>query len=119
MTELAIGLPIVLLVAMGTMELCTMIRLRQKLRMVAYEGARVGVLPAADAANVDWQCNVLCTDQSIVGPTVVMTPCNPTTLNSGDWFEVSVSAPFTSNSLTGAWMVNGFVLNESVSLQKP
>jgi hypothetical protein len=118
-TELAIGLPVVLLVAMGTMELCTMIRLRQKLRMVAYEGARVGVLPAAEAANVDWQCSLLCTDQSIAGTSVVMTPSNPTTLDSGDWFEVSVSAPFTSNSLTGAWMVDGFVLNESVSLQKP
>lgn len=118
-TELAIGLPVVLLVAMGTMEMCTMIRLKQKLRMVAYEGARVGVLPSATAANVDYQCGLLFADQSIAATTVTMTPGDPTALASGDWFEVRVSAPFTANSLTGAWMINSFTLNESVTIEKP
>ncbi|MBB3207119.1 hypothetical protein FHS27_002938 [Rhodopirellula rubra] len=118
-TELAVGLPVVLFVAMGTMEMCTVIRLRQKLKMIAYEGARVGVLPDAGAENVDWQCTTLCTDQSIEETTIEMTPSDPSSLESGDWFQVSVAAPFTANSLTGAWMIDSFVLNESVTLQKP
>ncbi|WP_144059819.1 TadE family protein [Rhodopirellula sallentina] len=118
-TELAIGLPIVLLVAMGTMEMCTIIRLRQKLKMIAYEGARVGILPDAGAENVDWQCTTLCTEQSIESASIEMTPADPSSLDSGDWFQVSVAAPFTANSLTGAWMIDAFSLDESVSLQKP
>ncbi|MFG0288941.1 MAG: TadE family protein [Rhodopirellula sp. JB044] len=118
-TELAIGLPIVLLVAMGTMEMCTIIRLRQKLKMIAYEGARVGILPDAGAENVDWQCTTLCTEQSIESATIELTPADPSSLESGDWFQVSVAAPFTANSLTGAWMINAFTLDESVTLQKP
>lgn len=118
-TELAIGLPVLLVVVMGTMEMCTMIRLKQKLKTVAYEGARVGVLPEAKSSNVAWQCETLCTDQSVHDVTVTTSPSDPTTLMPGDWFEVQVDAPFASNSLTGAWMLSSFDLSESVSLQKP
>jgi len=118
-TEMAVGLPVLLLVGMGTMEMCTMIRLRQKLKMVAYEGARVGILPEAGADNVNWQCDTLCIDQGLQNTNVAMTPADPTTLESGDWFTVQVDAPFSNNSLTGAWMVSSFDLSESVTLQKP
>lgn len=118
-TELAIGLPIVLIVAMGTMEACTMIRLRQKLKIIAYEGARVGILPEAGIANVNYQCDLLSNDQSLSLVAVTTTPGDPTTLESGDWFEVQITAPFNSNSLTGTWVSSAFSLTETVSIQKP
>ncbi|SMP76569.1 TadE-like protein [Neorhodopirellula lusitana] len=118
-TELAIGLPVILLFGMGTMEMCTMIRLRQKLKTIAYEGARVSILPEAERENVDYQCELLANDQSINGCSISMDPVDPTSLDSGDWCTVSAQAPFTQNSMTGAWMLSTFSLNESVSIQKP
>lgn len=118
-TELAVGLPVILIVAMGTMEACTMIRLRQKLKIIAYEGARVGVLPEAGIANVNYQCEILSRDQSINAVSVAATPGDPATLESGDWFQVQTTAPFNSNSLTGTWLSSAFSLTESVSIQKP
>lgn len=118
-TELAISLPVVLIVAMGTMEACTMIRLRQKLKIIAYEGARVGVLPEARTANVEYQCQLLSQDQSLALVDVATEPADPTTLASGDWFRVEATAPLNANSLTGTWMSSAFSLTESVSIEKP
>ncbi|TWT98815.1 TadE/TadG family type IV pilus assembly protein [Neorhodopirellula pilleata] len=118
-TELAIGLPVVLVVAMGTMEACTMIRLRQKLKIIAYEGARVGVLPEAGIVNVQYQCQLLSQDQSLALVDIATEPADPTTLSSGDWLKVEATAPFNANSLTGTWMSSAFSLTESVSMQKP
>lgn len=118
-TELAVGLPVMLLVLMGTMEVCTMIRLKQKLKTAAYEGARVGILPDAKQDNVRWQCETLCNQHRLNDTTVDLTPANLSSLDSGDWFTVQVSAPFASNSLTGAWTLQSVQLQESVSIQKP
>ncbi|MFG0267818.1 MAG: TadE/TadG family type IV pilus assembly protein [Rhodopirellula sp. JB055] len=118
-TELAVGLPLLLVVMMGTVEACTMIRLQQKMKMVAYEGARVGVLPDAKAENVEWQCDTLGTDQRLNDIVVVMDPMDPQSLDSGDWFTVEVQAPFSSNSLMGGWGFGNYDLTESVTLQKP
>lgn len=118
-TELAIGLPVLLLVLMGTVEMCTMIRLQQKLKLAAYEGARVGVLPEAETANVLWQCQTLCTQHGVAASAVTTTPANLDALDSDDWYTVEVSAPFAANSLMGAWNFQTFQLRESVSIQKP
>lgn len=118
-TELAIGLPIVLLVAMATMEACTMVRLRQKLKIISYEGARIGVLPDAKITNVTYQCNLLSDDQSLRDVDIKTSPANPKSLDSGDWFEVTATAPFNQNSLTGAWMGSAYTVSESVTIRKP
>lgn len=118
-TELAVGLPLVLIVALGTVETCTMVRLRQKLKIISYEGARVGVLPEAQAMNVSYQCEVLSQDQSIDGVMIEMIPSDPQSLESGDWFEVRTTAAFNQNSLTGIWAGSVFSVSEAVSIQKP
>ncbi|WDQ15804.1 TadE/TadG family type IV pilus assembly protein [Rhodopirellula sp. P2] len=118
-TELAVGLPLLLVVMMGTVEACTMIRLQQKMKMVAYEGARVGLLPEAMADNVEWQCETLSADQRLNDIVVVLDPVDPRTLDSGDWFTVEVRAPFSSNALMGGWGFGNYDLAESVTLQKP
>ncbi|KLU04696.1 putative transmembrane protein [Rhodopirellula islandica] len=118
-TELAVGLPLLLMVMMGTVEACTMIRLQQKMKMVAYEGARVGVLPEAMADNVEWQCETLSADQRLNDIVVILDPVDPRTLDSGAWFTVEVRAPFSSNTLMGGWGFGNYDLTESVTLQKP
>lgn len=118
-TELAVGLPLVLIVAFGTIETCTMVRLRQKLKIISYECARVGILPEAKVANVNYQCELLSQDQSIEGVVIEVIPADPQALESGDWFEVRTTAAFNQNSLTGIWAGSVFSVSEAVSIQKP
>ncbi|MEM6981238.1 MAG: TadE/TadG family type IV pilus assembly protein [Planctomycetota bacterium] len=118
-TELAISLPLLLLVLIGTMEMCTMIRLKQKLKIMAYEGARVGLLPQAQRDNVVFQCETMANDYRLRNVAVTMSPNDPSSVASGDWFTVSVTAPFRGNSLSGAWTFTASDLDESVSLRKP
>lgn len=119
MTELAVGLPVLLIMLLGTVEVCTMIRLRQKLNMIAYETARVGVLPRTKQDEVEYQCQLLCADQRLNAVSLETIPSDPRSLRSGDWFTVRLTAPFTENALMGKWKFNGWNLNESVTLQKP
>ncbi len=44
--ELALFLPVYFLVAMGTIETCRALYIRQSLKIAAYECARVGIIPA-------------------------------------------------------------------------
>ena len=118
-TELAVGLPVLLIMLLGTMEICTMIRLRQKLNMIAYETARVGVLPNTKQKEVQYQCQLLCEDQQLNTISLETTPADPRQLRSGEWFTVHLSAPFTDNALMGNWKFNQWNLSESVTLQKP
>ena len=47
--ELAICLPILVLILVATIEACVMLQLKQNLIVTAYEGARIGILPGTDA----------------------------------------------------------------------
>jgi Flp pilus assembly protein TadG len=50
--ELAAVLPVFVLLLMGTIETCNMIFLQQSLKIAAYEGARITIVPATDLADV-------------------------------------------------------------------
>ena len=47
MVELAICLPVLILLLFGTIEACAIIYLNQSLKIAAYEGARVSLIPTA------------------------------------------------------------------------
>ncbi len=115
--ELAICLPILMTVLLATTEACNMLHVQQSLKICAFEGARVGTVPGADASNVAFQCQTLLDDHNVQDFTITMDPPDPTALNQGDYFQVTVSADFNSNSLIGGWLYNGRTLSRSVALR--
>jgi Flp pilus assembly protein TadG len=50
--ELAVSLPVLVLLLFGTIESCTMIFLQQSLEIAAYEGARVAILPKVSETDI-------------------------------------------------------------------
>ncbi len=114
--ELAVCLPLLVLILMGTIESCRMIQLKQNLTVTAYEGARVGTVPGSTAGSVLTQCELLLTDRGISNYQIAMSQ-NPTTLKPGDDFTVTVSAGCDANSLVGAVFYQGRTLSESVVLR--
>jgi len=115
--ELAICLPILVTVLLATTEACTILYVQQSLKISAFEGARVGTVPGADAGNVTYQCETLLDDHNVQSYTVSMDPPNPNTLNQGDYFKVTITADFAPNSLIGGWFYAGKLLSRSVSLR--
>ena len=115
--ELAICLPVIVILMLATMEACTMLYVQQKLKTTAFEGARVGIIPDAKAENVSYQCQLLLDGGGVSGYSVTLDPADPRTLNQGDYLTVTVSAPFAANSLAGGWLYEDKTLSRSVALQ--
>ena len=91
--ELAVCLPILLLLFVGMIETCTMIFLKQSLAIAAYEGMHTALEAEADAADVEATCNTILTQRRVTGSNVVCDPGNFETLAPGSFFTVRVSAP--------------------------
>jgi len=101
---------------LATIEACAMIYLKQTLKIAAFEGARVGMVPGSIALNVQAQSQLVLTDHSVVKSSISMLPAEPASLVNGDFFRVTVSAQCAPNSLIGGWFYAGRTLNESVEL---
>ncbi len=94
-----------------------MLHLQQSMKICAFEGARVGTVPGATATNVTYQCQTLLDDHAVAGYSITMDPADPTSLNQGDYFEVTVTTDFAANSLVGGWFYAGRKLSRSVALR--
>lgn len=108
-------LPIIVLVTFATIETCTALYKKQYLEIVAFEGARVGVVPGAESANVMYKCETLLQAANVVDYTITAIPSDPTTLEAGDYFTVEITAPLSSNTV-GAFL-NVSSITQRVSLR--
>lgn len=116
MIEFAICMPIFFLIAMGTIETCRMIYLRQSLKLAAYECARVGIMPGMTPDVLQSQCDVILGGRRIRNYKFSCIPANPADLKFGDLFKTTVTVSAEENALVGAWFYQSKVLSESVSI---
>ncbi len=114
--ELAVCLPLFLVILVATLDVCGMFYVQQSLKISAYEGARVGILPEAESKNVVFQCETLLDAQGVNGYSIVLDPPDPRTLSVGDYFTVTISADFDQNAHAGS-LYPGKTLNKSVTLR--
>jgi hypothetical protein len=117
-TELAVCMPVIVLIVLATMEACAMMFLQQSLSVAAYEGARVGLAPGATAGDVVQQCRQILDDREVRGATVSVTPSNLPAATEGTWISVEATAPFSQNSLAGGWLFNASRLTADVQMMK-
>ncbi len=114
--ELAVCLPIFVLLVVATLDICGMFFVQQSLKISAYEGARIGIVPNATTENIAFQIEMLLDDQGIEGYSINLDPADPETLSVGDYFTVTVSADFDQNAVIGG-VYGGKTLSKSVTLQ--
>jgi Flp pilus assembly protein TadG len=115
--ELAVCLPILVVLLIATIEACVMLQLQQNLAVTAYEGARVGIIPGLDAGTVDFQCRLILDDRNINGYTITLDPVDPQTMNLGDEFKVTIAADCAANSVVGGMYFDGKTISESVVMR--
>ena len=81
--ELAVCLPVIVLLVLGAMEATNMVFLKQSLAVAAYEGGRTSVVPGATTADVVAKCQEILDDRKIQGAAVSVTPGDVEDLNNG------------------------------------
>ena len=82
--ELAVCLPVVVLLVIASIEACSMIFVKQSLAVAAYEGARTALVHGATAAQVQTTCAQILKDRRINGATVSIKPADLSTAKPGD-----------------------------------
>lgn len=115
-TELAVCLPIIVLLVIATIEACGALFLKQSLTAAAYEGVRTAIVPGATNATVQAACNQVLTDRRIKGAKITISSTNIANLNPGDFVDVTVSAPCASNSVVPAAFYRGRTLTAKASM---
>ncbi len=95
--ETAFCLPLILVLALGTVEISSGIFVKETLSIAAYEGARVGVKRRATNADAVAAVNVILTARGVNNPTITVSPSNFSTLSALQPITVTVSAPAANN----------------------
>jgi Flp pilus assembly protein TadG len=98
--EFAVVFPILLLLVLGTVEVCQRLFLRQSATIAAYEGIRVAARKTSAASDVTERCNSILTDRRIKGATVTVTPSDFKNLASGTAIKLEINVPWDGNSVT-------------------
>jgi Flp pilus assembly protein TadG len=114
--ELAVCLPIVVLLVIATIESCSALFLKQSLTASAYEGVRAAIKKGSTATSVQTACNQILADRRIKGSQVNLNPANIASLKPGDFIDVTVSAPCTPNSPVPTTFFRGRTLTAKASM---
>lgn len=102
MVELALLLPLLLVLLLGLLEYGWLFFKLQQVNGAARHGARIGVTAAATQAQVQAAIDQMMTSASLQASGYQVTySANPASLATGATFTVSVSVPYANADLTG------------------
>ncbi|HEX2473592.1 MAG TPA: TadE family protein [Lacipirellulaceae bacterium] len=116
--ELAICLPLLVLLVMASIEACTMIFLDHSLTIASYEGVRAGINYDGTNADVLARCNAIINSREIQGAQVTISPPNVANAQRGESIAVTVSAPCNLNMIIPPWFFDGRTLQATITMVK-
>jgi Flp pilus assembly protein TadG len=114
LVEFAICLPVLLVMVLGSVELCRLNMLRHGATQAAYEAARRGMVPGATAAQVRTTASDLLNALMVSGYTVDISPS--TISQTTPQVTVTITVPLAQNSwvapyfCTASTMVRSFTI---------
>lgn len=117
-TELAITLPVLVLMLMATIECCCMIFVTQTLHIAAYEGTRVALVPKITPAQVDFAIRQILNDRRVQNATITIEPSNFSAAPIQSFIRVRVTAPANSNTLVSPLFFSNQTLRGECSMMK-
>lgn len=116
--ELAVCLPLVMLLILASLEGSNMLFLRQAVVQSAYETAKVAAKPSGDRARAVQLGEQVLASRSVVQPQIEFIPDNFESLQPGQLFSVDVSVPGDSRSITGFGPFNGLTIRARITVSK-
>ncbi|MEM7782809.1 MAG: TadE family protein [Planctomycetota bacterium] len=115
--ELAVCLPILILITVGTISSTSIIFLKQSLKIAAYEGARVAIVPGAESGSVVAEVQSILSQRSVTGAVIDVTP-DVRSSSQGTTITVTIDAPASGNGFFIETFFSGRSFSESVSVMK-
>lgn len=116
--ELAVCLPALALLVLGSIEACNVIFLEHSLTISSYEGVRVAIQHDASNAEVTGKCNQILTARHVNGPSVTITPSDVAGVPAGQTITIAVSAPCDANAISPSWFFGGRSLTAETVMVK-
>lgn len=122
--ELAIVLPVFLVLAFGSIEICQRIFTRQSAVIAAYETARHAARQTSTSESTIAKCQELLLQQAVEGATVQVRDMTHgvnhlESIATGDEFRIRITVPWGQNSVSryiipdqGSFTVDAFMLRE-------
>lgn len=114
--ELAVCLPVVVLLVLATIEACSMVFLKQSLSVAAYEGARTAIADGTTAADVRTTCDQIFRDRGIDGGSVSTSPSNFDRVGPGVFVDITATAPCDRNTVLPNMFYRGRRVSSTVSM---
>jgi len=116
-TELAVCLPPLLLLVVGSIEFANMIFLNHSLSIAAYESARHAIPKGATNAEVEDCCNEILLRRGVVDATITFVPSDIATAEPGQHVTVTISAECASHAhVLPLWFFRGHTMTASVTM---
>ena len=112
--EMAICLPVMIVLLLGSIETTDLVFLKEVLKTAAYEGARKATAPGQTSAAGQTAALRLLTERGIASGTVTVSPTVTSSTTTGTSVCVTVTAPMGSNSILRPVVLQGI---SSVSAQ--
>ena len=116
--ELAICLPLLVMLVLASIEACSMMFLNHSLTIASYEGVRVAINYDSTNADVHARCDEIIAERNVVGGGVVISRSNVMTVPKGTPISVTVSASCDANALLPPWFYGGQTMTASTTMVK-
>jgi Flp pilus assembly protein TadG len=116
--ELAVCLPVLLILVVGAIEGSNFIFLKQAVTVAAYESAQVVTRANGKKATAEQRADQILAARSIDQSSMVFTPSNPEAVARGEKITVTVTAPVAANSIGLDWFFDDQIVSTSVSMVK-
>jgi Flp pilus assembly protein TadG len=116
--ELAICLPLMVMLVLGSIETCSMIYLRHSLTIASYEASRVAIDFDGTSTAARARCQEILDARAVVDADVDLEPDNVADVPRGQTIAITVSAPCDSNNIIPAWFYGGKTLSHTMTMVK-
>ncbi len=122
--ELAVVLPVFMVMLFGSLEVCHRLFIRQSVVLAAYETARTASRQTANTVSVAAKCNQLLEQNELTGATVQIRDMtrgvdNLDSVVTGDEIRVRITVPWGANSISRFVVADqGSVVVDAVMLRE-
>ncbi|MEM9826062.1 MAG: TadE/TadG family type IV pilus assembly protein [Planctomycetota bacterium] len=118
--EFAIILPALVALTLGTMDLCSVIFLREGAMLAAYEGAREGVQQDGTNATATARVTEFLNARGIAHGSGAVAISNPSydTAETLEHITITVTVPTAGNLISPSWLFAGMNVSASVTMRK-
>jgi Flp pilus assembly protein TadG len=116
--ELAVCLPLILLLVFGSIEAANAIHLKHTATIAAYEAVQTITAPGGSQTEAIARATAILNQRDIVGSTILVNPPVSAATLSGTPIAITITIPVSSNSLTMTGYFNDWIVSSTANMER-